>query len=89
MQRAVRYAGDEANEELEMSCKGICIRHKATRSHHDGGNRYSTGQKRCQICQSHKMGRIMVSMLWLQTKNEVTQLKIRTEIKNEKKESGI
>jgi hypothetical protein len=35
------------------------------------------------------MGRIMVSMLWLQTKNEATQLKIRTEIKNEKKESGI
>jgi len=46
----IRCAGDEVKE-LEMTCKGICIRHKATRSHHDGGNRYSTGQKRCQICQ--------------------------------------
>ena|SRR2546421_4131371 len=32
-----------------MTCKGICIRHKASRP--GIGNRYSTGQKRCQICE--------------------------------------
>jgi hypothetical protein len=31
-----------------MTCKGICIRHKATKP--TGVGRYSTGQKRCQIC---------------------------------------
>jgi hypothetical protein len=34
-----------------MTCKGICIRHKALRSRHHNGNRYSTGQKRCQVCE--------------------------------------
>jgi hypothetical protein len=28
-----------------MSCKGICIRHKAVSNH------YANGQKRCRICQ--------------------------------------
>jgi hypothetical protein len=32
-----------------MTCNGICIRHKAPRPLI--GNRYSTGQKRCQICE--------------------------------------
>jgi hypothetical protein len=31
------------------TCKGICIRHKASGPPID--NRYSTGQKRCQICE--------------------------------------
>jgi uncharacterized Zn finger protein (UPF0148 family) len=31
-----------------MVCKGICIRHKASGPISSG--RYSTGQKRCQIC---------------------------------------
>ena len=31
-----------------MTCKGICIRHKAQKP--VGFGRYSTGQKRCQIC---------------------------------------
>jgi hypothetical protein len=34
-----------------MICKGFCIRHKAPRPHDSNGNRYSTGQKRCQICE--------------------------------------
>ena len=33
-----------------MTCKGICIRHKAPRPVNNG-NRYSTGQKRCQVCE--------------------------------------
>ena len=32
-----------------MACKGICIRHKAQKPVAAG--RYSTGQKRCQICE--------------------------------------
>ena len=32
-----------------MTCKGICIRHKAQKP--VGTGRYSTGQKRCQICE--------------------------------------
>ena len=30
-------------------CKGICLRHKATRP--NTGMRYLLGQKRCQVCQ--------------------------------------
>src|SRR5438067_11185565 len=32
-----------------MTCKGICIRHKAQKP--VGSGRYATGQKRCQICE--------------------------------------
>jgi predicted amidophosphoribosyltransferase len=32
-----------------MACKGICVRHKAMKP--VGIGRYSTGQKRCQICE--------------------------------------
>jgi hypothetical protein len=32
-----------------MVCKGICVRHKAIKP--VGIGRYSTGQKRCQICE--------------------------------------
>jgi hypothetical protein len=34
-----------------MTCKGICIRHKAVRPIKNNGNRYSSGQKRCQVCE--------------------------------------
>jgi hypothetical protein len=32
-----------------MTCKGICIRHKAQKPVSSG--RYATGQKRCQVCE--------------------------------------
>ena len=32
-----------------MTCKGICIRHKAARPIENNGNRYTTGQKPCQV----------------------------------------
>jgi hypothetical protein len=32
-----------------MTCKGICIRHKAQKP--VGSGRYATGQKRCQVCE--------------------------------------
>ncbi len=33
----------------KMTCKGICIRHKAQKP--VGSGRYASGQKRCQICE--------------------------------------
>ena len=33
-----------------MVCKGICVRHKALKP--VGIGRYSTGHKRCQICET-------------------------------------
>jgi hypothetical protein len=33
-----------------MTCKGICIRHKAQKPSGTSG-RYTSGQKRCQICE--------------------------------------
>ena len=37
------------SERKEMTCKGICIRHKAQKP--VGSGRYASGQKRCQICE--------------------------------------
>ena len=37
-------------EKNRMPCKGICVRHKALKP--VGNGRYSTGQKRCQICET-------------------------------------
>ena len=34
---------------FRMTCKGICIRHKAQKP--VGSGRYASGQKRCQICE--------------------------------------
>jgi hypothetical protein len=36
------------NDEL-MTCKGICFRHRASKP--IGSGRYSSGQKRCQVCE--------------------------------------
>ena len=35
--------------DVSQRCKGICLRHKATRP--STGMRYLIGQKRCQVCQ--------------------------------------
>ena len=43
-----KYKRKEWNN--KMVCKGICVRHKAMKSL--GIGRYSTGQKRCQICET-------------------------------------
>jgi hypothetical protein len=32
-----------------MTCKGICVRHKASKP--VGSGRYALGQRRCQICE--------------------------------------
>jgi len=33
-----------------QGCKGICSRHRAIKPKY-GGQRYTIGQKRCQVCQ--------------------------------------
>ena len=43
----ILYQSKEAT--VKMTCKGICIRHKAQKPVHLG--RYAMGQKRCQICE--------------------------------------
>ena len=54
------------------------------------GNRYSTGQKRCQICEIFiKWDGLWCPCCSLYAKNEAAQLKIRIEIKSEKEDSGI
>jgi len=35
-----------------MVCKGTCVRHKAMKPRNPVISRYSTGQKRCQICET-------------------------------------
>lgn len=40
---------DLVGEHRQMTCKGICYRHKALKPM--GAGRYSSEQKRCQICE--------------------------------------
>jgi len=35
-------------EVISMTCKGICVRHRAQKPIDSG--RYASGQKRCQVC---------------------------------------
>ena len=39
----------EKQEYFVMTCKGICVRHKAMKPVGEG--RYASGQRRCQICE--------------------------------------
>jgi hypothetical protein len=45
-----RLWGRNTEGNNKMVCKGICVRHKALKPR--GIGRYSTGQKRCQICET-------------------------------------
>jgi hypothetical protein len=40
---------DYVDSVTKMTCKGICVRHKAQKP--VGSGRYASGQKRCQICE--------------------------------------
>jgi hypothetical protein len=40
---------DYVHSVTKMTCKGICVRHKAQKP--VGSGRYASGQKRCQICE--------------------------------------
>src|SRR5918911_1179608 len=46
---AKEWVNELANVDSDMTCKGICIRHKAQKP--VGSGRYASGQKRCQICE--------------------------------------
>ena len=71
-----------------MTCKGICIHHKAQKP--VGSGRYATGQKRCQICEIF----IKWDGLWcpccgyrVRTKPRNSQLKERLRITSIKKQN--
>ena len=78
------------NDEL-MTCKGICLRHRASKP--IGSGRYSSGQKRCQVCEIF----IKWEALWcpccgsrLRTKSRNSALKERTALRiKQKKEQQI
>ena len=74
----------------EMTCKGICIRHKAQKP--IGVGRYSMGQKRCQICEIF----IKWDGLWcpccgyrLRTKPRNLKYKAKLRARNKVEESKI
>jgi hypothetical protein len=61
-----------------MTCKGICIRHKAS-------GRYFYGHKRCQQCEIFiKMGWAVMSMLRVQIKNGTKSLQVQDKVKRSK-----
>ena len=73
-----------------MTCKGICIRHKAQKPL--GSGRYSMGQKRCQICELF----IMWDGLWcpccgyrLRTRPRNLKYKAKLRATNKVEESKI
>ena len=45
----MRGMNSTREEKNHMTCNGICVRHKAMKP--IGIGRYSTGQKRCQVCE--------------------------------------
>ena len=49
MQKVVSQESQWGGMSQKMSCKSICIRHKAQKP--VGSGRYASGQKRCQICE--------------------------------------
>ena len=58
-----------------MTCKGICMRHRAEKPF--GIGRYASGQKRCQGCDEYIRWDGIFCPCWqLQVKNKATKLEI-------------
>jgi hypothetical protein len=58
-----------------MSCKGVCMCHKASSG-------YIVGHKRCR-CRFIKMGRIMLSLLWIQIKNTPRDVNLNAKLREQ------
>src|SRR5512133_2268555 len=76
--------------DYKLTCKGICIRHKAQKP--VGSGRYSMGQKRCQICELF----IRWEGLWcpccgyrLRTKTRKLKYKAKMRARNKVKEAKV
>jgi hypothetical protein len=69
-----------------MTCKGICIRHKAQKP--VGSGRYSTGQKRCQICELFiKWDGLWCPCCGYRLRTKPRNLKYKAKLKTEKIEA--
>ena len=63
-----------------MVCKGICVRHKALKP--VGFGRYSTGQKRCQICETFlKWDGLWCPCCGYRLRTRPRNLKLKTELR--------
>jgi len=66
-----------------MVCKGICVRHKALKPR--GIGRYSTGQKRCQICETFlKWDGLWCPCCGYRLRTRPRNLKLKTELRARK-----
>jgi hypothetical protein len=66
-----------------MVCKGICVRHKAMKPVRIG--RYSTGQKRCQICETFlKWDGLWCPCCGYRLRTKPRNLKLKTELRARK-----
>jgi hypothetical protein len=66
-----------------MVCKRICVRHKALKP--VGIGRYSTGQKRCQICETFlKWDGLTCQCCGYKLRTGPRNLKLKTELRTRK-----
>jgi hypothetical protein len=66
-----------------MVCKGICVRHKALKP--IGIGRYSTGQKRCQMCETFlKWDGLTCPCCGYKLRTGPRNLKLKTELRTRK-----
>jgi hypothetical protein len=71
--------------EKEMTCKGICIRHKAQKPTHIG--RYAIGQKRCQICEIFiKWDGLWCPCCGYKLRTRPRNIKFKAQLREQKKE---
>ncbi len=72
------------NEIIKMVCKGRCLRHKALKPGL-GIGRYSTGQKRCQICETFlNWGGLWCPCCGYRLRTRPRNLKLKSELRTRK-----
>jgi len=70
-----------------MSCKGICIRHKASGPISYG--RYANGQKHCQICEMFiKWDGLSCPCCGYRLRNEPRSFKFKAKLRIKEKQKG-
>jgi hypothetical protein len=68
-----------------MTCKGICIRHKANKPYCSG--RYAAGQKRCQICDMYvKWGGLWCPCCGCRLRNGPRSFKFKAKLRIKEKQ---
>src|SRR5690348_14813223 len=68
-----------------MTCKGICVRHKAQKP--VGSGRYVSGQKRCQICEIFiKWDGLWCPCCGYKLRTRPRNIKFKAQLREQKKE---